>query len=1507
MSSRRDRLPSHVEDTLRCFDFHVVPSKLHQRNSFMVQCHWEEGHDTEMTAKFWSPEGLDMQHFWDDCLTMPEDHAMDYSCRIMWRGSQKLPDQMQRIWIFNAMYTIQDGSECLIMDDESSWIEVPGQSRDTPLTVVELFAGGFGGWSMAWSVLNQMMKEKVNVLAVDDNLSACRTYAITHEAAFIPEGGEICKQDFERKSNRIIWQADVAEQKTIETIASMNADLITVSAPCPAWSGAAGAEGLHKEEGELMLKSLLQCRVWRPKIIAVEQVSNFNFHEHKACIMKAIQYMGYRLIGQRVLNLDKHCQTSRCRWLAIIARVVETDLIPLVPWPAPKEGRPIPTMQLAEEDLHLMVMDAKTKEVASNPKMSKGAKGLQPAQVLKSRMYSEQETIPCFMAQYGNQHNLPQSKQYGYLGHFLSTKADKTEGRMWRPAEIAALHGVIGQYWVDADLPTSWRLVGNCIGTPHALFLLCNSLTHFDEQVDIGQAFDKYHEMKLKPRLAELINTTQGQLMKPLDLPTNGELMNRAVELYFPHEDELEWWDPKKGWNRVVNPTTMQEPPTTLRDSSEGELPTAPMFGHYEGFLCFGSTKQQFWFSTDLKTDQIESHWQGAYWDLTKGPVVSGLTLREQPYGPDQIIAPTDSVPVMTAHDMTLIKIDYARPYSQQPQLNEYGQLFDQYGPIQQYQTPKVDDVLSTVPWNHNRPGKKIVEITKAMMNTQTTWHWNPNEDCPYLQVAGDKSETKIVLEFWSQLLTQETLNIMGRTVQMVSNRVHFHALSTKVACPNRPFRLGIAVQAAKALFDICRFRDTSETYPVKLRMFGKHLWEGNLPANLSIDVVKIILKLAMKICTHGVDYRIIVEARQIYDSTIESLFKEGKHKLTLHAVNSQRGGGGESHKGAKHQQKQQIQSALATVMLEQGYPLDWTKDAIEQIVWKCGLSRLQTITGQPRGPAKVQSILEICKEIGIQQPEMPRPQSQKQQPGMPWQGNKKKREMQTMVDVRDYQVVDNFFFNSDDSPIDIIQTIKPQTSGLCLLSGAEAQQWIMSDQLLSSDELAIVAVGSVHPHDKLKSTSVTFPAVSTDGQTVLLHGTMIQLGAKEAKHKVGNPSQIASEKCTVVSITMSKDDWSEEDWLSITSNPAAVIRRVLKEDQLETAIQSLWGKSLRNGKAPCSPKQALSCQMHCTIMEDKIRPFLSKSGFNKLYCVPKTQQGKVQPDFRIIWCEGDLPAVTGLSSRTPHALGLVRNRQGRGFGIRVPRTAFEEAWKAMYPGLTPPELREGELTYKIENLQFGSTKTMLDQWLQQLKWKAVAIKSLGPQSWIVKSDHAPPEGIHTFNAAPVLIRQMQDKNQRPERILLGPRPKGSGKGGDPWQGGGLDPWAGFTPTTRPQQAAPSQVHVSRASVGPVETRFQEQEARITAIQQNLDKLAQNQQSSHAEVQHNMARLEQQQTLQATQMQSAFKQLQSEIDKNLSNTLQQHAKVADTQFQELKRMFMDSQKRKTPAEGDEPM
>lgn len=88
-----------------------------------------------------------------------------------------------------------------------------------------------------------------------------------------------------------------------EAVALWAPEIVTISAPCPPWSGAAQQQGLRCSDGQLLMRSIALRKILRPKVILIEQVAGFNAHPHQPWIQRALWFAAYHLRFSHVLEL----------------------------------------------------------------------------------------------------------------------------------------------------------------------------------------------------------------------------------------------------------------------------------------------------------------------------------------------------------------------------------------------------------------------------------------------------------------------------------------------------------------------------------------------------------------------------------------------------------------------------------------------------------------------------------------------------------------------------------------------------------------------------------------------------------------------------------------------------------------------------------------------------------------------------------------------------------------------------------------------------------------------------------------------------------------------------------------------------------------------------------------------------------------------------------------------------------------------------------------------------
>lgn len=335
----------------------------------------------------------------------------------------------------------------------------------------------------------------------------------------------------------------------------------------------------------------------------------------------------------------------------------------------------------------------------------------------------------------------------------------------------------------------------------------------------------------------------------------------------------------------------------------------------------------------------------------------------------------------------------------------------------------------------------------------------------------------------------------------------------------------------------------------------------------------------------------------------------------------------------------------------------------------------------------------------------------------------------------------------------------------------------------------------------------------------------------------------------------------------------------------------------MRNNKQPTTSMHATSVQIHCTVQQKMLEKVMAASGFNAVFAVPKDDKGRINQDYRIIWCDGDITHMKILSSKVAKCQGLAKVKST--LGLRFHCSAFKEAWAILCPNKPLPVDVSINHVFRIEPLPYGCTREMLLQWSKVMGWAFRPIKASGPRSWIIGASEFPKNHFLTFNGEPVLTKLLPPKQQASASpILAGPQPsrqnvKQVTTGMDEiFQN---DPWATYT-----GMRVPKAIESSREVSGPTEQKFQQQEQRMQKLETVVQQLKEETQKGFGEVQKR-----------ELAFQSALKTdilgLRKEIDQTVQSALTHQSQKLDATLLEIKSLFTASTKRGREPGGDEAM
>ena len=1444
----------------------------------------------------YSPEGFGIGCFNRDFLSIPGDEVLNEDILLLWDVQLGIPPLFEKIWMFNV---IEEDLGIFHFDSLSSWQLVDkSPCRCRPLHVLELFGGGMGGWKAAGSFLTEFFQQKWMTIAMEQQLEVAMCYAITHGVGLLTSPTNLPCDFFSKHCFDWMICADICDKSWQPTIANWGVDAILLSPPCQPWSTAANSPGLERFDGQLTALGLLQCRWYRPHFVALEQVVGFQSHPHKPMVIRILHWLGYRILFEKVVDLADQSPSHRKRFLLVAIRVhSQISTSPPKGWFRQDfHTQPLKCcIRLSPEVVQQLTPDERVVTLASSPEYVKGSKTQQSQQILASRVYQDGQCLPTFMARYGSQHEIDEEflKCHGYLGHFVATDTTDPPFRFWHPAEIAIVHGIVQKTFLPGALQLAWHIVGNQICLPHALIVVADLFTrlhHFDFSPFV--VFSKFQAVRFQGSNACLVSIQGGFL---IDTSEDANCNQHVLDLIHKVEkgECFQCWLPNHGFNLPHAEVDSFDTCEDVEVISQGIIsPTMPFV--ISVLACFkGAHSFKFWCDSSISCHNLEALWChkvrcSLHTSLEPGSPCIMIEPSEQVTPSSE---PWDVVVIYTSGELTLWSIHTDTPLLEHDKLRAIGvSLFDQFGAISSCQKTRFDLAILTTPVVVEPCKSEVIALFAAFRIATLSLHWDPDLHDSLLLIECLAPGVSVLLDFWTSLFSSSQLENLGYCCykEVEVGGIRFVPLEAVAVVPPAAFHLTLGMAAVRSIFSLL---PVDSPVFVRLTWFSRPLWAGHLSADCSIQLILNVLGMGMGTVLKIESFSLVHLGRRAAHYTVLSqLADPAKDELVLHVVPCLVGGG-----PSKQQQKSLAKNSIAAVLLEHGLELGWVKNTVEALQDQCGIPKLQQILIGPTHSQKLQDIKQACIDIGIRFPTPAVPTNQANTLGPA--KNKRRKETATHINPADYKVDPGFFQSEDGSPAQLSQ-LRANASGFCLVSANEATPWLRANQAISADELGVIVLGKLQVETSLTNEPVTMPCTDHSGQAVLLSGTLIQLGGKTLTFAKGDPKQVDAVAGHLMSVTLFKDDWGPERWIEATANPLSFITKMLEQDNLKDCVQAMWGRSLRAGRAQATPAQATSVQIHCTVVDSKRDKILQASGLNSLFFTPKTRDGRVDESFKIVWIDGDLAQATGLTTQTPHCLGLVKGRTS--YGLRFPESKFVEAWSKIHPGQTPPLRSSGNLTFKIEGLPFGCTGDMLTKWGDKIKWTIVPFKALGPSAWLVKSDQQVPPGLLHFNTTPVLVRFLPPKDVDKTPMLVGPRPKHSGSIRDtPPQMVG-DPWANYTgPRLQPSTASPLP---ARTLEGPVASKLKEQDEKIATLQSDLKKLAIQSDKQFGAVETRMDAADKQQAAQFGKMEASMKAFTSNIDNALKSSVQQNASLMEQKMNELKALFQT----KRPRE-DDPM
>lgn len=545
------------------------------------------------------------------------------------------------------------------------------------------------------------------------------------------------------------------------------------------------------------------------------------------------------------------------------------------------------------------------------------------------------------------------------------------------------------------------------------------------------------------------------------------------------------------------------------------------------------------------------------------------------------------------------------------------------------------------------------------------------------------------------------------------------------------------------------------------------------------------------------------------------------------------------------------------------------------------------------------------------------------------------KHEAPAALDPAKLYIEDESFVAPDGTVLPQLQMtdIGPLAAGVVLTSLDEASAYLKAAQLVSQGPLALLIINT----DEITApTSLSWCSVRSvlrchaNGEPLIAPGVLVQLGKFCVSPKpVDSLPEVMHASAACLKLALYRDS-IEGDWQQVVQSPVKYVLSLLEplqtcsvpsgdnpcscpkwhpgpDDVVADPVIDVWRRQWLSGSfRPVAPAQADIFLVNVRVLESLSGRLLCCSGRGGLFLEPRSLDGR-DPllDFQILWlAKTPIDELHRLQQCTPGIRGLAR--LGSRLGVRCLVKDAPELARTLKPNSI--FLAAGsKLVYEVGPLPFGMDRLSVSKLCGSWQWQArpmhparSAEGHLG-NIWIVQASAPPPQSVFRYQGREIVITSV------PEKVVnVAPAPSkvvgssatvklcskdASSSTVDPWILN--DPWAPAV-SLAPSRGQPS----ADVALKEFETRLEnsilaklpspnmdvdstgEQEARLLALEHQVNALTAGQQQLELKVEDSIVR-------QDTQYQA----LHSQVNQQMESHGHQMQALFSSQMQQIEALL----------------
>ena len=1382
-------------------------------------------------------------------------------------------------------------------------------SGGSRLTCAEMCTGAFSGWSHSIFALNQLGFDIHHKWGIDHDYLCCKHFAMTHGFEHVRANGKRDDEvSFDEQRRPPVFQTDIRESWFLHSVKHRDVDAVMMSAPCQPWTGATTeAKGLNRKDGLTLLWCFARCKLIKPRMILLENVSNIVQHQHWRYVLQVLRWAGYIIVWAETLKLQEIFPQSRNRLLLVAVQSnlwEEVSSLSWISWPQMpaytlRTFRCIMTNpECTGECTHI---DKEVLEMYVNPKLAPAdsrkdlGKNISVAKMRAFRFKTLDDLIfPCVLANYTKAHDLPLDllQDKGLFGGILIQDANP---RFLTSAEIYMLMGGVSTSWLPESIPARIHVLGNCISVPHAAITILNAMRCIrgnSDDIDVQEIFSKVIAQRI----------TCDQIV--VRILHEGMFIGRRSVL----GDEIP--------------------------------PTIPIVSFVQMHVHTPTETYRFWMDTRVP---IMSALRG----IVGVSMPAKLTFQLH----DKLKIPieeNDTVDtcgtVVLASVPSIICLDDDKMKGQQ---NPFIVALTSSGPIV-FNRPEKDTCEDVERFLHDffpemhhdfEKGMKIVTSMGLIMDRHQTCHDMitlafPVSPGSLSRGFLDELQCKIEMggiflkTYWKRVLQIMThfhrlgigsiLHSIGWMMVLGPPPEHGYKMAQLIILP-QPGVLSARVHDVRVIIltrlFIAMLPESVEEYEhhihAVVKLWHNKVWEGLIALNATLSNFLDVWTPVCDFLQFDCPLSVVLKGRAANPACTfrefltgdEAMLPERNASLRIHLITSLRGGGN------KNDDIIDAKNSIAVFLLSEGADLQQTSHFADVAVRSAGILAITRLLGITNPNEKLEAFKNLAQSLHIRWPDFPK-QDREITKNVKQAMVRKGMQPRENIKAENFQLVPECFVNEDGSKCDIRHDIQPNVAGIALLDCDAARPWLQDFKIISQDELAICVLGHRCPTSDTKMCNpVQVSAQGPNAQPVILQCCLHNLGAKKVQVKAIKDDKVTIASSAVISITIFKDEIVGYDWDCIMDHPVRYALENLNIDDNAKMVSPPWGRSWINCKGKCDPINALSFQCHTRVPLGKLEQWLRQSGRNGIYIVAKGDDSALDTKFMVIWLEQSAIELAKTAVDHPNHVGIVRNSRPKGDvtkvsrGLRFKVEHFKQAWKDLKPSEDCPDAVPIKWLYKISPTPIAATLQDVKEWLKLQSWTARPIKALGPKTWLIGSEDMQCLSFLSWNGHSILIKSVsQAKSKDASPILAGNVSRSSTdrpnifKSGNPHD----DPWAQYKPGSDVGSVAASNhvVHrnpvvASRPVEAPIELRFKNQDAKIDDLTNQIQQLKQKSDDRDNRDQEFRQNVKDEFVVVREEVKKQLNTMTQSFDTSLERALAKQDRSISASIQELKCLMLD--------------